>query len=193
MSDLSTYTVCGLRVVPGRRPEDWTCFSTVTRPVLDAFQAADLAQLDAVADLSTQALPEACTDLAFAAVHNGEVPIVGELNRATDPVTPDQYDAELRRAQRQNLPVKVFTVCGIDRHSFATLCIHQPAMTWMLAWVDAEERARQCGASLLTARVHPVEADPIGPGFDYADRLAGDDAEMKLTAMEKWGVKWLAR
>jgi hypothetical protein len=183
------YTVCGLRVVRERPPEQWSCYSGVAAQMESAEAAVDWVTHDAVGDWTTGPLPVQCVDLALACVHPGEVPIVGGLNVAVDPVTDRQVEIEIHRARRE--PYRLFTVCGVDRATFETWWCRYEERSWLLAWVGALEEAEQAGITLLTARIHPGEADVI-EGFDYADRLAPDQATMQMTVEEKWGQTWLA-
>lgn len=183
-----TYTVCGLRVTRERRPEDWTGFSAVSPPVDGSEYAVDFAQNDVKGDMTTGDRPIECIDLALACVHIGEVPIVGELTRATDPLTDGEVQAELARTC--GLPYRTYTICGVDRYTFGTLCYVRDARSWLLAWLDAEAEARSEGKILLTAATHEGEYPPI-EGFPYADRLAQDRAEMAMTVTDMWGARWL--
>lgn len=180
------YTVCGLRVEPAVRVEDWYGFSTVAEAE-DAEGAFAFAEHDATGDIGDDGA--VCEGLALACVHVGDVPSVGSLAVATEHLTPENIQAE--RDRTWGAPYESFTICGIDRYTWRGLWYVKEARSWLLAFADAAATADVEGVRLLTARIHEGVHPPIGDVFGYADPYALDLGTMRITAAETWRQPWL--
>lgn len=176
------YTVCGLRV-DSDPPEQWGGVCGTTEAV-DADGAISFVDLDVRGDVSDDRRVT-CLGLALACVHLGDIDVVGPLNRATMDLTVEEVRRE--RARCLDLAPQEWTVCGVDRRTFAGLCYHVTAASWLLAYVEAYDLAGVDGCDLLYARTHPGHVARI-VGYPYADPLATSEAAMRLR-LDEWGVR----
>lgn len=177
-NDVIEYTVCGL-LVDSDPPRLWSGGTWGVR-ALDVDGAVGFVRNDVVGKASDDGRL-VVADLALACVHVGDVERVGRIATAHEIVTV----GELWRHDRGE-PL-LFTVCGVDRGTWATLCYQVEAPHWLPAYVAARDMAADDGFELLHAATHPGWVERL-EGFPYADPLSDSDAAMRLRA-DEWGVK----
>jgi hypothetical protein len=193
VTDLLTRTACGLYVLAGVDPREWTNF-TWQHEVVDmpgdqedrdalAFIAKDL--MGQVGQNAASCQYVAPADIAFACLHAGEVePVEHPGLDFADPEVPQ--GALDRDIDGEHLP---WTVCGVMENSWRTFSRRVEAATPLVAYFYAWQRAGdQHGEHLLLAAVHEGHHQAL-PAFGYADPWARDGDAMRVKAIEQWGVK----
>jgi hypothetical protein len=177
-ADVHTYTVCGL-IVDQDPPERWSG-ATYGVQALDADGAVGFCQVEAT-DQPSDDGRLLSLGLAVACVHVGDVDRAGRVDTAWEDVTVG--DVETHGTGE----VLLWTVCGVDRRTFRTLCYQVEAAHWLTAYVAARDLAEGDGYRLLHAATHAGWVDRV-EGLDWADPLAGGEAAMRQVAAE-WGVR----
>lgn len=191
MTDLLR-TACGLRVLPGERPRNWGPFTwvqevqdlagTLEDDVALMMIRAELLTEVAMNDNDIWSMP---LDLAFASLHDGDVPRVdsgGRLDYA-DPEVPSQ-GLSVGLYQRTRRP---YTICGIIEGTWRSICelrlAPDPQTAYLWTWIDHQDQ----GEYLLLAAVHEGEVRDIS-GFDYADG-GNSITAVEALARDGWGVQ----
>jgi hypothetical protein len=176
--DVYTYTVCGL-LVDQDPPGAWSG-GTWGVKALDADGAVGFVRNDVTGQASDDGRL-VVADLALACVHLGDVDRVGRIEAAWEDVTVGDLD------RHDGGELLLFTVCGVDRWTWETLCYQVDAPHWLNAYVAARDVAAADGFDLLHAATHPGWVERL-EGFPFADFLAKDPAAMRLR-VEEWGVR----
>jgi hypothetical protein len=190
VDDVVTRTACGLYVMRGSNPRGWANFSWTTEVVdmpgneEDQF-ALSFVQKDIMEQLGSATdggvvLP---TDVAFACLHEGDVPRVEYqgLDGADPEVPMALIDQEVRLRQTH------YTVCGILQDEWQPAEFHAVAGSPLVAYFKAWEFFRDFhGSYLLLAAVHPGNVPNIGT-FKWADPWAANQLEMDSKA-RSWEV-----
>lgn len=174
-----TYTVCGLHVDQDK-PENWSG-GTWTVEALDADFAVNLVRTDVKGQTPDDpSLNLIVVDLALACVHLGDIERVGRIECAVETVTVGELD------DVDTGELLLFTVCGVDRRTWRTLCYQVEGPHWLHAYTAARDLAAKDGYELLHAATHPGWVDRV-EGYDWASATAGSAGAMRQVATE-WGV-----
>lgn len=172
------YTVCGL-LVDQDDPEHWSG-GTFGVQALDGDGAVSLVAVDVEGQVSDDGRLTVAA-FALACVHLGDVDRAGRVEVACEDVTVGDLAAV------ESGELLLFTVCGVDRRTWRTLCYQVEGPHWLHAYVRARDMAARDGYTLLHAATHPGWVDRL-EGFDWAEPAADGVAAMRQVAAE-WGVR----
>ncbi len=189
-------TACGLRVLPGEAPRNWGPFTWVQEvdDVAASTLAADVALMMIRADLMKDAASTADMDqwtmpldLAFASLHDGDVPRADSFGRL-DVADPTVSSREEGVAASLDLSTyRPFTVCGIIEGTWRSVCKQKLAPSPLAAYLWTWQAYHDRGKYLLLAAVHEGQVEAINE-FHYADGGSSITA-VEMTARDVWGMR----